>query len=800
MNAIAARAVASTPAVRGQCFHCGESLSTQAWQVEIDGRRESVCCAGCAAAANWIREAGLADYYRLRQHDSNRVDADLGDFRSWDRDDVQRGHVLATPTGCEITLAVEGLRCAACAWLIDRALSREDGVDHVSVNAITGRLRLAWQPQRTRLSHLLATLAGLGYRPHLAGGEALERARRSERNTLLLRLGLALLAATQAMMFSEALYLDSAHEMSLATRDLFRWLTFLVCTPVVVYSGAPFFTGMLREWRQRRVGMDTLAASSIGLAYLASLEETVRGGAQVWFDAAAMFVLFLLTARLLERFARQRAGAQVDLLARAQPALAWRVDGARCEQVPIGELRTNDVVRVPADASVPADGELLDASAAFNEALLTGEATPCRKQRGDRVHAGSIADRQPVQVRVTAIGAATRLSQIQRLVERAQAQRPALARRADRLAGVFVLAMIVAALATFAYWSQHDVGRAFAIGLSVLVAACPCALSLAVPAALSTASDVLAREGVLVIGDEAIERLAGIDTVLLDKTGTLTRGAPTLLRTETFAELDAGQARQWAAALQRDNRHPLASAFGDSDLVAAEQKLHPGLGIEGVLGQRRLRLGRADFAAAGSDDGAVWLGDGAVALARFEVRDALRDDARACVDRLRALGLKVAVISGDAEPAVREICAALAIDDYRSRQGPEDKLARIREWQARGHRVLMLGDGINDAPVLAGADVSMAMGQGSALAQGAADVLLLGERLTRLPLAIALARRTQALIRQNIAWALLYNIVAVAIAAAGWVHPGLAALGMAGSSLLVTLNALRLRRGTATPA
>lgn len=800
MNTIASDAVLAPVKAAATCFHCGEDLPAHALVVRIDERKHPVCCAGCAAAAVWIRDAGLGDYYRLRARDGNRVDREAADYRSWDREDVQREHVLSTPAGCEITLAVEGLRCAACAWLIDRALAREPGVDQVSVNAVTGRLRLGWQPQRVRLSQLLGLVASLGYRPHLAGGAAREAARRRERNTLLLRLGLALLAATQAMMFSEALYLDSAQQMSLATRDLFRWLTFLVCTPVVVYSGAPFFTGLWREWRQRRVGMDTLAAGSIGLAYIASLIETLRGGATVWFDAAAMFVLFLLTARVLERFARQRATAQLDLLARAQPALAWRLQGTDYTQVPIGDLRAGDLVRVPADTAVPADGELLDETGAFNEALLTGEAAPKPKQRGDRVYAGSVAGGQAARLRITALGAATRLSQIQRLVERAQAQRPALARWADRLASRFVIAMIVVAVAAFALWSQHDASRAFAIALSVLVAACPCALSLAVPAALSAANDALARDGVLVVGDQALERLADIDTILLDKTGTLTRGLARLVRVEVFADIDADTARDWAAALERDNRHPLATAFGRSTLDVDAQQLHPGRGVEGRVAGRHLRLGRADFAAARTDDAAIWLGDGVQAIARFDIRDETRADAPDCLQALRALGLDIAVISGDADARVREVCASLDIADYRARQTPEGKLAHIRALQARGHRVLMLGDGINDAPVLAGADVSVAMGEGSALAQGSADLLLLGDQLMRLPRAIALARRTRALIRQNLIWAGAYNVLAVAVAAAGWIHPGLAALGMAGSSLLVTLNALRLtRRRAVTP-
>jgi Cu2+-exporting ATPase len=508
-----------------------------------------------------------------------------------------------------------------------------------------------------------------------------------------------------------------------------------------------------------------------------------------------MFVLFLLSARLLERFARLRASARLDLLARAQPALAWRLREGRAEQVPINELAIGDEVRVSADSPVPADGVLLDAQAAFDESLLSGESAACGKRAGDVVFAGSVALAQPARLRITGIGTQTRLSQILRLVERAQAQRPALAQTADRIAGVFVIVMFLLALSAFAFWWPQDSGRAFAVALAVLVAACPCALSLAVPAALSAANDALAGRGVLVLGVDALTRLADIDTVLLDKTGTLTLGQPSLKRVETFAGHDPHAALALAAALERDNRHPLARAFTlPVTIVMENQCLHPGLGVEAWLGAKLYRLGRADFACNRDDDGALWLSEDDQAIARFELADSLRVDAAKTMATLRALGLSLQVASGDAEPTVRAVCAELGIAGFRARQSPEDKLATIRALQAQGRRVLMLGDGINDAPVLAGANVSMAMGQGSALAQRSADVLLLGNGLSALPEAIVLARRTRRVIRQNFGWALAYNLIAVGIAASGWIHPGWAALGMAGSSLGVTVNALRLSR------
>ncbi len=777
------------------CFHCGEILPAAPFKVTMDGSERDLCCSGCGAAAAWIRDAGLGNYYRLRAADGARVDPDAGDFLTWDRADVLHGHAVSTLAGSEITVVVEGMRCAACAWLIDRALMQQEGVLDVGANAVTGRVRLGWDPQRTPLSRVLSRLAALGYRPHLAQGEAAERERRRERSQLIARLGVALLGTMQAMMFAEALYLDSAGEMSLPMRDFFRWITFLVSTPVVFYSGWPFLAGMASELRQRRPGMDTLVASSVLLAYGASLVETLRGGPHVWFDAAVMFVLLLLAARFLEQMARREASARLDTLARAQPALAWRITDDGREQVPVAALAAGDRLAVAAGEVVAADGELLALPAAFDESLLTGESAAVARAPGDTVYAGSVCRESAAQLRVLRTGSDTRLSQLTRAVEKAQSQRPRVARLADTVASRMVALLFLAAIVVFAVWLRVDASRAFEVALAVLVVSCPCALSLAVPAALATAHGTLARMGVLALGPDALETLAQADTVVLDKTGTLTQGRPTL--TDARA-VDGGDPAPWfaiASALEHDAGHPIARAFAGTGVVPAQAvHVQPGQGVSGVVNGRHYRLGRAGFACAGHDDGALWLGDGATAFARFTLSDPVRPDATQAVAALRALRLTPLILSGDALAPVTALAASVGVVDFAARQSPEDKLARVQALQASGRRVLMLGDGINDAPVLAGANVSMAMADGAPLAQRAADLVLTGSSLLRVPQAVALARRSQRIIKQNLGWALAYNLVALPFAAVGWVTPGWAALGMAASSLLVTANALRLGR------
>ena len=781
------------------CFHCGDALPAVPARLHLDNIERSFCCDGCAAAAQWIRDARLDDYYRLRSEPAARVAGDDVDLALWDREDVIAEHARAFPGGREVTLLTDGMRCAACAWLVDRALTREPGVLEVSANAITGRIRIAWDPERTALSRPLRRLAALGYRPYFATGDASERARRSERSRWLLRLGVAGLGAMQAMMFAEALYLDTAGSMSHAMRDFLRWATFLVSTPVVFYAGWPFLVGCARELRHRRLGMDTLIATSTLLAYFASVTETVRGGPQVWYDAAVMFVFLLLAARMLEQRARSVATAQVDALARSQPAFATRErpDGTR-EQVPLALLAIGDCIHVAVGETVSADGVLLDARGSFEEALLTGESHAVQKNGGAPVFAGTVCRERPARIGVTATGSATRVSQLAHLVEQAQAHRPALAVAADRIAGWFVFALLVAATITGIAWRIHDPARAVEVTLALLVISCPCALSLSVPAALATANSALARLGVLPMRADALDRLAGISDIVFDKTGTLSDGKPHLRATQAFGRMTQDAVVRIALALEQDSGHPLAHAFRqasrgqDHACFARAVVVHPGRGVEGMVEGARWRLGRADFACNGVDDGALWLGNGHTASARFEIGENERRDARETVHSLIEAGVAVHLASGDAPDAALAFARRLGIDDVRARQSPEDKLAFVRGLQQHGYRVAMVGDGLNDAPVLAGADVSIAMGDGAALAQRAADLVLTAPALARIPAAIALARRTRRIVRQNFAWAIAYNVLALPLAAAGLVTPWVAALGMTLSSLTVTVNALRL--------
>ena len=782
------------------CFHCSEILGAHPVSMEGTSTVRQFCCQGCASAAQWIEQEGLGDYYLLRSRQGAKVDEVPMDYAAWDRDEITAAHCRPCPEGRQIVLLTDGMHCAACAWLIQSALQKDPAVAVVNANAINGRVELRWNPDRTRLSALCGQLARLGYRPYLAVNEAYEQAKRRERNSLLLKLGLAALVTTQTMMFSEALYLDSAGEMSFATRDFFRWLTFLLCSPVVFYSGSEFIRGMLRELRHGRPGMDTLAASSILLAYFASLYQTLTGGDHIWFDASAMFVLFLLSARILERFARNTARAQVDLLARAQPQFAWRVVDGRREQHPIAEIKPGDVLFLPAGEAVPADGFLLSPALDVDEALLTGESELQTRQAGDTLLAGSTLGPSAGEMRVSNTGQNTQLSQILRLVEQAQSSKPMENAWAERLASRFVLIMFAVTLAAFAVWWQIDSSKAFPVALAVLVAACPCALSLAVPAAVSSAFDALARGGVLVLSPDALSKLGSIDHVVFDKTGTLTTGKPTLQAVHALAPCSEAEALQLAYSLEIGSKHPLAAAFsgsGAAQTVFDALSVIPGHGVNGRIGSDQYRLGKAEFAAQGMPDEGVWLSRNGQVLAQFLLHDPIKPEAARDLAWLAGSGIQTHLLSGDSIERVRGVADALGIGHRQARATPERKLDYLRSLQHQGARVLMVGDGINDAPVMAQADVSMAMGSGAWLAQSNADILLMNSRLKQVRQVFSVARHMRRLMRQNLRWAVAYNGIAVAVALSGFIHPGYASLGMAGSSLLVTLNALRIYKTAA---
>jgi len=555
--------------------------------------------------------------------------------------------------------------------------------------------------------------------------------------------------------------------------------------------------------------MDVPVSIGIVLAFVASVVNALRGHGEVYFDSVTMFVFFLSLGRYVEMIARHRAGSVADALARLAPVTARRLRDGRAEDVQAVELAVGDELLVRTGEVFAADGTVIEGEGRVDESMLTGESVAIAKPQGSRVHQGTHNLAAPLRVRVEAVAGNTVLSGIVALLERAQAERPRLARAADRAAAWFLGRILVGAALVFAVWWFVDPSRAFSATLAVLVVTCPCALSLATPAALAAATAALARRGVLVAHTDAIESLAKATHVLWDKTGTLTKGLVRVEEVRPLSDLSPQQCLASAAAMERMSEHPIARAFlasGEAAGTASEVQVSAGEGLEGRVDGRRLRIGTLEFAsgiaaggigATGDASGESWvyLGGERGLIAAFRLTDPVRAEAGQCVADLAVLGLASEIVSGDEAAAVTRIAARCGIDRHQSRLAPESKLARLKALQAEGAVVVAVGDGINDAPLLRGADVAIAMGRGSALAQTSADLILVRDSLVDLPATVQLARRTQLVVRQNLTWSIVYNLAALPLAALGLVPPWLAAIGMSLSSVAVVLNAMRLSRG-----
>jgi Cu2+-exporting ATPase len=796
------------------CWHCSEPLQPAAVvYASVMGQSRALCCRGCCAAAQWIEQLGLSDYYRLRTSPAQKPHADLSDAEwsakqgnAWQRPEVAR-HVVRELSGArrETMLLIEGVRCSACVWLIERAVSALPGVISVQVNAAARRARIVWLDREISLPQILEQLSRAGYRALPLDATALDDARRRESRDALKRLAVAGFGAMQAMMFAAVLYLGGSDPLDTSTTKLFRWLGFLVAIPVVFYSARPFFAGALRCYKARRLGMDVPVALGIAIIFSASLIEALRGGGDVYFDSVSMFVFFLLAGRYLEMRARHRAGHLTDALARLTPPFADRRGaGGALERVGIHELQSGDCIHIEEGGIVPADGVLLSEHCRVDEAILTGESEFVVKQRSDLLIAGSVLVDGVAEMRVQRTGVATALAGIAALVERAQTQRPQLASAGERATASFVARVLALTALTVIVWSFLDASRAFGAALAVLVVSCPCAFALAVPAAITRALSVLARRGVLVVNPDALQALAEATHVVFDKTGTLTEPQLALAGVETFNGLSRQEALRLAASLARESRHPAAraivAAYADKLDAASEVNSQTGFGISGKVAGRELRLGRADFAVTAGQvvnpacADATLLADDNGVIAAFNLNERLRPSAAVAIDALQQQGLSVHIASGDAATKVAEIAARLGNIDWRARQLPADKLDWLIQLRANGARVIAVGDGVNDAPVLAGADVAIALAGGADLAQATSDIVLVGDRLGALAPARALAQQTLAILKQNQRWALIYNLTAVPLAAMGLVPPWLAALGMSMSSLCVILNAMRIGR------
>lgn len=797
------------------CYHCGNPVPTAApWTITLDEHTHPLCCPGCEAVAHAIVDGGLESYYRYRtelperpderqaaQADTWSVFDDPGLQAQFVHSDGDEGNVKAT-------LAIEGITCAACAWLIEHRLNALPGITSSAVNLTHHRLRVSWNPQQLKLSQLLAELAAIGYDAQPYEPDQAQARLQHEERMNVRRLIIAAVGMMQVMMFSIPIYVAGPGEISEDFYALFHWLSFALATPVVFFSAQPFFRNALRDLRNRVLGMDVPVSLAIGGAYLASSYAVLFNVGEVYFDSVAMFTFFLLFGRYVEGRARRRSGHSGNALSGVLPISATRLEDDGSERIlPASELAPGDRVLIKPGHGVPADGLIEEGESSLDESMLTGEYLPVTRRVGDSITGGSQNMENPLVVRVTHAGRDARVAGIVDLTDRAFATRPRLAQMAARMAHLFVLRLLLVTACVAIAWWFIDPSRVLWVLLSVLVVTCPCALALATPTALTAGHGQLRKRGVLITRADALESLSNVTRVIFDKTGTLTRGEMHLTQTQTLGELTAERAQAIAAALEAHSEHPIARAFRpfrDATLQAKDIHSHTGQGLEGTLNGACWKLGKPEFAAEeaiSAPKRGQWLllSENGEPRAWFGLHDGVRDDAAATIAALQAKGLTVELLSGDTVDAVESLANQLNITTWHAGSSPEGKLIRLRELQAAGDTVLMIGDGINDVPVLAGADVAIAMNGATDLARTRADAVLLSPRLMRIFDAIEISQATRRIMRQNMIWSVCYNFSALPLAAMGLVPPWLAAIGMSLSSLVVVGNALRLSRWRTQP-
>jgi P-type Cu2+ transporter len=816
------------------CFHCGLPVPNNLHlSVSIFAKPQPMCCVGCQAVAQTIIDAGLEDFYQFRTENSSQGLEIIPDFLKeleiYNDLEIQKQFVSGSEDSREAALILEGINCPACIWVNERNLQSLPGVIEVNVNYASRRAQVRWDNNQILLSDILYAIHRIGYAAHPFDPNKQQNLLEQERKTLLRRLGVAGIFGMQVMMLSISLYTGDWTENDLGYQQFFYWVCLLLTLPVILYSARAFFEPAWRDIKNRRVGMDVPVSLGILLAFAGSAWTTVFNGTSdhVYYDSVVMFAFFLLTGRYLELMARKKAVEVTENLVRITPAMTTRLISKAAdtdnpdtdniswfeETVSVAKIAPGDRLLIRAGEHIPVDGVILSGKATIDESILTGESTPLQKIAGMTVIGGSINIESPIQIEVEKIGQDTVLSQILRILERAQSERPTVVGISDLVAKWFVTCVLIIASLVAIYWFSTGNERWFQITLSVLVVSCPCALSLAMPAAITTATGTLMRSGILSTRGHALETLARSTHVIFDKTGTLTYGRLKLVETRCFTRESETDCLKIATALEAQSEHPIAKALIEANENSNEENSAtdiinmPGQGIEGNVDNKHYFIGTSAFIQDKNGNAlehenshdlhkqghtVILLADRENILCAFLLVDAIRDGAAQVVAALKDAGKEVILMTGDNQQSAELIGHALGINHIYAALKPEDKLARVHELQDHGAIIAMVGDGINDAPVLAGAQVSIAMSTGTELARASADLIFMNEKFQNLLMAFKISDKTSAIIRQNILWAIAYNVLALPAAMMGYIPPWLAAIGMSLSSLLVVSNALRI--------
>jgi Cu2+-exporting ATPase len=781
------------------------------------------CCNGCRGIYRIIHAEGLDAFYQKRRWDEAGIPAsvlkaeiDTAPFEEYVRDRADGDK--------EIDIHVEGIRCASCVWLNERILSRMEGVRHARFNYATHRARIVWDPERAGLGELLKRILSIGYRPKPYRESDQFRIRKAETRDLLIRFGTAAFLSSQLMIYSIALYAGYFQGIDSQTKRALEIIAMALTTPVLFYSGMSFLRNTLTGLRHFHFTMDSLITIGAGSAYVYSIAEIISGG-EVYFDTSAMIITLILLGRYIEASAKGRASEALERLTELIPKTATRLVPADApgppgqEVVDVASIRRGDLVRVKPGERIPLDGVVTEGKSETDESLLTGEAKPVLKAPGSDVIGGSINLYGILTFTVTRAGKETVLSHIIQAVEDAQAGRPRIQTLADRVVGWFVPFILLAAFATLLSHLSHGASlhHALMTGISVLVIACPCSLGLATPLAVLMFTGLASSKGILIRSGEVIEKANGLTGLVLDKTGTVTVGRPVLRETVVMdCDLDRTSLLGIAASLERLSEHSIGQAIAAASSAVfsvSEFRAFPGKGVEGIIEGKRILIGNRSLMEEhglamppGSSyeeemrrsekggDTVVFLGWEGRVRAFLVVSDVVREEAREAVEEIRKMNYALSLVSGDNAATTGSIASRIGIGHFIAEASPVRKREIIGEMQVRGGRVMMVGDGVNDAPALTEAIVGLAMGRGTDIAKESADAVLVRSDLRLIPYFIRLSRQTFRIIKENIFWAFFYNVVAIPLAMTGVLHPIVAAGAMAASSLFVVGNSLRIRR------
>jgi len=791
------------------CFHCLQPIPKGVdLTVTFDGAPQPVCCAGCQAVAETIIEHGLSAYYKHRDLDKPQqtpiLPDELKNLEVYDHPDVQKEFVRELEGDLQqAALTISNITCSACAWLIERELQATPGVTKAIVNLSSQRLQVTWDPRQVGISDMIKRLAAIGYQARPFQPNQQEQQFSRQRKGFIRRLGLAGLATMQVMMLAFALYFGVVSDLDDTTRQYIWSVSLIFATPVILYSAQPFYIGALRALQAKTLNMDVPVSIALLGAYAASVYAVTQGSGEVYFESISMFTFFLLSGRYLELLAKEKALRFATNRLTLMPQLAQRETSDGLESVAVKQLHVGDVIVVNPGDTLAADGQLLSDEAWLDESLLSGESVPNRKIKGQTVVAGSINQQSAIRIRVTAAAQQTVLAGIVAMQDSALAEKPKVQQVIDKVASYFVSSILVIATLTFLVWWWVEPEHALWVTLAVLVATCPCALSLAAPTAITGTIHRLNRKGILVKGSQVLESVKQLDVICFDKTGTLTEGKFSITERRDFIESE--QINQLVAGMEVYSEHPLALPLKQLSATPRpfkeQVRMVAGSGLEVVTEQgEHYRLGSPAFIAEWHPQAAaetrfnVVLASKQQLLAQFTIEDNLRDDAKQTLDALQRNGIRTLLVSGDDNGRVAVTASQLNMTEYYGEYKPQQKLDLIKSLQQSGNTVWMIGDGLNDGPVLAQAHLSMTFANASDLAKTAADVVILSDQLNSVEEVIRSARKSRVIMRQNFTWAVAYNVSILPVAALGIIAPWVAALGMSLSSLLVIANSLRLYR------